>query len=100
MYIKNYASYRSVNAHVDDIFENVWHHNVKINGRAQGFTACYRNKATGNLCYICTDMIPESYGNMLIRSMAHEKDYTGGHNEYAKTWYDMKSIMQLVTGGI
>ena len=84
--IANYACFRTIN----QILKNaglvpVDHSNSNINGRKQGFTGFWKNPNEDKYVYVCTDMMPAPYGNVLIRSAKNEKDFTGGYNQYAKT---------------
>ncbi len=52
------------------------------------FSAFLKNIKTGKLVYVsCSDVryFPDEwYNNLLIRTASHEKDYTGGSNNYVK----------------
>ena len=62
-------------------------------------SAFIKNEETGKFAYISTFDVRGGrnawYDNILVRSAAHEKDYTGGSNDYAIWPGLMKKIVRL-----
>lgn len=99
--ISDYASFRSINSILSNKFVALKHSNHKVgsfdSSRKSGFSGFWKNPETEKIIYISTDMIPDRYGNVLIRTAKSDKDYTGGHNEYVSTKEDLIDMAVRLT---
>lgn len=60
------------------------------------FTAVLRDEASGSFIYVSVSDVRFNslwYDRVLHRTMAHEKDWTGGHNRYC-AWPDIKEALE------
>ena len=84
--LKNYSSYRTINGILSSInFVCLKHSSININGVKHGCSGFWKNNDTNKIIYINTDMLPATYGNVLIRGAKDDNDYKGFINNYAKT---------------
>ena len=59
-----------------------------------------RNLSTGKLAYFSSSDVRYSqnawYNNLLVRTAQHEKDYTGGSNDWA-SWPSLREKLEKLT---
>lgn len=96
--ISDLASYRSINAILSkNGFTCVRHSTHTINYVAHGMSGFWKNNETGNLVYVSTDFMSDSWGNTLVRSASHDKDFVGGHNNWTHNKAELLEIAKSVT---
>ena len=68
-----------------------------FNGNHYCFSAVLKHQENGRHIYVSISDVryfPDQwYTHVLIRTMSHEKDWTGGHNNYCE-WPDIGSMAQ------
>ena len=100
--LKPYACFRTVNTILKKTgYIPVSHSNHLVgyceNPIKSGFSGFWRDTVSGKLLYVTSDMLPATYGVILLRSAKDEKDYRGGANNYANTISQFEKIAHSLT---
>lgn len=72
--------------------------NISVNGRKLGCSGFITNKINGKHVYINTESLVNNHvGNkILIRTVKHTKDYSGGYNQYTTEENLVNDVMRLL----
>ena len=96
--LSNYASFRTINQTLSNAgFVCLSHDACSVNGRREGCISFWKNPSTEKIVYVTSNMMPATYGNVMIRSAKSEKDYTGGINQYTSSKEGLVELANRIT---
>lgn len=70
--------------------------NIRINGQLRGCSGFITNPNTNKIAYINTESVLSNH-KILYRTAEHNKDFTGGSNQYTDVDNYAKCIIGLIT---